>query len=41
MRKREHESQIHFPENRDSGIFMGSGARWSEVWREVIGGEER
>ena len=40
-RKQEHEPQIRFPESRDSGIFMGLGARWSEMWREVIGGEER
>ena len=41
VRKREREPQIRFLENGDSGTFMGWRARWSEMWREVIGGEER
>ena len=36
---RENESPIHFPENGDSGIFMGRVAKWSEMWRQMIGDE--
>ena len=40
MKEQERESQVCFPENGLRDVY-GMGARWSEMWREVIGGEER